>query len=234
VSAADPSGLHPAVGGQIGRAETESLHPRARPADLLDVDHAARRLQDRVNQQRPIQPGPGLELREQAVDVRDVLGPLHLRDHHHVELVADLRHQRGQVVEDPRTVEGVDPGPELGGLEVGLAGDRHQALAGGHLAFGLHRVLEVAEQDVGRARHLRHLGRHLLVRRVEEVDRAARPSRDLAQRLGRTYCERPEEVLRAPHIHGHERTLSPHVVRRYDPVHSWDVIRSGRWHDQSA
>ena len=76
VPAADPGGLHPAVGRQVGGAEREALHPRAGAADLLDVGDAARRLEDRVDQDRAGQPGPGLELGEQAVDVVDVLGPL--------------------------------------------------------------------------------------------------------------------------------------------------------------
>ena len=67
-----------------------------------------------MDEQRPGQPGLRLELREQPVDVVDVLGALDLRHHDHVELVADLRHERGQVVEHPRRVEAVDPRPELG------------------------------------------------------------------------------------------------------------------------
>ena len=63
-------------------------------------------------------PGLGLELGEQAVDVVDVLGPLDLGDHDHVELVAGLGDQRGEVVETPRRVEAVDPGPQLGVAEV--------------------------------------------------------------------------------------------------------------------
>ena len=41
-----------------------------------------------------VEAGLGLELGEQAVDVVDVLGPLDLRDHDHVELVADLGDER--------------------------------------------------------------------------------------------------------------------------------------------
>ena len=99
VAATDAGRLHPTVGGEVGRTEGEALHPGRGAADLLDVDHAARGLEDRVHQDRPLQPGLGLELGEQPVDVVDVLGALHLRDHHHVELVADLGDQGGQVVE---------------------------------------------------------------------------------------------------------------------------------------
>jgi hypothetical protein len=167
-------------------------------------------LEDGVHEDRPVEPGPGLELGEQPVDVRDVIGALDLRHHHHVQLVADRRDQCQQVIEHPRAVEGVDPGPELGGPALPTKsgrrpGDRHQALAGGDLVVGLDRVLEVAEQDVDGADQLGDLGRHLLVRRVEEVDGPARPGRDLTQRLGRADRERPEEVLGG----SHGRTLPP-------------------------
>ena len=119
VAAADAGRLHPAVGGEVGRAERDALHARAGAADLLDVGHAAGGLEDRVDQDRPGDAGLGLELGEQPVDVVDVLGALHLRDHDHVELLADLGHQRGEVVEHPRAVEVVDPGPQLGRPEVG-------------------------------------------------------------------------------------------------------------------
>ena len=130
MAAADAGGLHPAVGGEVGRAEGEALHARAGAADLLDVGHAAGGLEDRVDQDRPVEPGLGLELGEQPVDVVDVLGALHLRHHDHVELVADLGDQGGEVVEHPRAVEGVDPGPELGRPEVSLPGDLDQARRG--------------------------------------------------------------------------------------------------------
>ena len=99
MAAAHPGRLHPTVGGEVGRAEREALHPRRGAADLLDVGDAAGGLEDRVHQDRAVQPGLGLELGEQPVDVVDVLGALHLRHHDHVELVADLGDQRGQVVE---------------------------------------------------------------------------------------------------------------------------------------
>ena len=51
---------------------------------------ALRGLEDRVDEDRPVEARLGLELGEQAVDVVDVPGALDLGDHHHVELVADL------------------------------------------------------------------------------------------------------------------------------------------------
>ena len=214
MAAADAGGLHPAVGGEVGRAEGQALHARAGRADLLDVGHAARGLEDRVDQDRPVEAGLGLELGEQPVDVVDVLGALHLRHHDHVELVADLGHERGEVVEHPRAVERVDPGPELRRPEVGGLADVDQALAGLLLVLRLDRVLEVAEQHVDGADHAGHLGGHLLVAGVEEVDRAARPGRDVAQRRGSPDGERGEEVLGGT-CHG-AQTTAARASRRYD------------------
>ena len=69
--------------------------------DLLDVGHSPGGLENGVDQQRLGQSGAGLELGQQPIDVVDVLGALDLRDHDHVETVADLADQRGQVVEHP-------------------------------------------------------------------------------------------------------------------------------------
>ena len=81
--------------------------------------------------------------------------------------------QRAQVVEAPRAVEAVDARPERRVPEVDLPADPHQAVARGDLPVGGDGVLEVAEQDVGLLRQVGHLRRHLLVRRVEEVDACA-------------------------------------------------------------
>src|SRR5690606_41963078 len=71
----------------------------------LDVGHAARGLEDRVDLQRLGQAGPGLELGQDPVDVVDVLGALHLGDHDHVELDADRRDERGEVRSEEHTSE---------------------------------------------------------------------------------------------------------------------------------
>ncbi len=113
VAAADAGRLHPAVGGEVGRAERDPLHARRGLRDLLHPGHARGGLEDRVDLHRTRQAGAGLELREQPVDVVDVLGARHLRHHDDVEAVADLRHERHQVVERPRRVERVDARPQL-------------------------------------------------------------------------------------------------------------------------
>ena len=141
----------------------------------------------------------GLELGEQAVDVVDVPGALDLGDHDHVELAADLADDLGDVVEHPGALERVDARPELGVAELHLAADFDQAFACGELAVDRHGVLEVAEQDVDRRCDVGHLGDHLLVREVEEVDHPRGLERDLAQRLRRVDREGLEEVTWIAH-----------------------------------
>ena len=57
-------------------------------------------------------------------------GALDLRDHDDVERVADLGDRGGEVVEAPRRVEAVDPGPELGVAHVHGAGRPRPARPG--------------------------------------------------------------------------------------------------------
>ena len=148
MAASHPRGLHAPVGGEIGRAEAHALHPRAGRGDLLEVGHALGRLEDRVHEQRALEPRLGLELRQQAVDVVDVPRSLDLGHHHDVEAVADLGHDLGQVVQDPGAFEGVDTSPQRGLAEIHLPAHPDQSLPRGLLAVHRHGVLQVAEQDV--------------------------------------------------------------------------------------
>ena len=209
MAAADPGRLHPAVGGEVGRAEGQALHPRRRGADRLDVGDATGRLEDGVDEDRPGQAGLRLELGEQAVDVVDVLGSLDLGDHDHVELVADLGDGGDEVVEHPRRVERVDAGPELGVGVVPRLADLDEAGAGVVLLGRRDGVLEVGQQHVDGRRDVRHLGDHLRVVGRQEVDDPRRPERDLAHRLGRADRQRAEEVLRWTHAAQARARLTP-------------------------
>src|SRR3954467_10270721 len=60
-------------------------------------------------------------LGEEAVDVVDVPRALDLRDHDDLEALADLGHERRDVVEGPRRFERVDPRPERAVAAGGLA-----------------------------------------------------------------------------------------------------------------
>src|SRR6188474_746995 len=192
--------------GEVGRSEAHPLHARAGCGDLLEVDHSLGGLEDRVDQNWPLEAGLGLQLGQQTVHVVDVPGALDLGDHHDLELVADLGDQRGQVVEHPGALQGVDPGPERGLAEVGLLGGADQALPRSLLAVDRNRVLEVAEQDVCLGCDIGRLGDHLLVGEVQEVDHPRGLDGDLTQRLGGADRLRLEEVSGVSHA-------APRVVR---------------------
>ena len=140
-----------------------------------------------------------LELREQLVDVVDVPGALDLREHEDVELVARFRHDGHHVVEEPRTVEAVHPGPELGVAEVVGVRDLDEALAGGRLVRKLDGVLEVAQQDVHLLGDVRNLHGHALVARIEEVDHPRRADRDVDPRVRRADREGLADVAGVAH-----------------------------------
>ena len=78
----------------------------------------------------------------------DVPGTLDLGDHDHLELVPDLSHELGDVVEEVGRGELVDTRPQRGFAEVHLTPDLDQTGARGLLLFERDGVLEVAEQDV--------------------------------------------------------------------------------------
>ena len=181
VTATDACRLHPAVGGEVCGAEGEALHARRRGADRFDVGNTPRRLEDRMHEDRSIEVCLRFELGEEAIHVVDVFGPLDLRDHDDVELVADLRHQRGDVVETPRRIEAVDPAPQLGVAHVDGAGDLDEAGSSGLLVGHRYRVLEVAEEDVDGGDDIRQLGDDLVDLWRKEVDDATRPEGNLPQ-----------------------------------------------------
>ena len=72
--------------------------------------------------------------------------------------------------------------------------------AGDLLVLRLDGVLEVAQQHVDGADHVGHLGGHLLVAGVEEVDRTARSGRDLPEGSGGSDGEGREEILGGTHV----------------------------------
>ena len=87
-------------------------------AIACDIVDALRRLQDRMHEDRLLHAMARLQQGQVLVDEMNVPGPLDLRDHHHVELVADLGDDAGEVVEQPRRVQRIDAHPEAGGAEI--------------------------------------------------------------------------------------------------------------------
>ena len=180
-----------------GCAQAISKEHPDRP--LPTIDHA----QDRPEPSVLIESLPGkpgvevlvrLELGKQTIDVVDVLGAFDLRDHDHVEGLTGFEDGGGQVVEAPRRVEAVDPGPELRVAEIDRVGDLDEAGSCRFLLIGGHAVFEVREQDVNGGRDVGHLRAHLLVGGREEVDHPAGRERDLAHGFGGPDGERTEEI----------------------------------------
>ena len=93
-----------------------------------------------------------------------------------------------------------------------------QPAARGLLAVHGHRVLEVAEQDVGLGGDLGGLGDHLLVREVEEVDHPRGREGDLAERLRGADGERLEEVTGVAHGPGRLLTCRAAISRLPRPM----------------
>src|SRR3954451_24979569 len=93
----------------------------------------------------------------------------------------------------------VDAPPQRGVAEVHLAADADEPLARGYLAIDRDGVLEVAEEDVAARREVGQLRRHLLVRRVEEVDHPRRLRRDVEDRRRRADRQGLREVAGVAH-----------------------------------
>ena len=66
------------------------MQARGGGRDGVDVLHALGGLEDRVDEDRLRHAVPGFELGQQLVEIVDVPGPIDLRQHDDVELVADL------------------------------------------------------------------------------------------------------------------------------------------------
>jgi hypothetical protein len=210
VPAADTSRLHAAGRRQIGRTQAHALHARARRRDLFNVIHTGSGFEDCVDHQRSLEAMFGFELRQQLVHVMNVPRAFHLRHHDDIELRADFSDQTQDVVEKPGTIQAVDPGPKLSLAELHFPSDLYEAFARVQFAIRLDAIFEVAEQNIDLVGQIRHLGHHLRIARVEEMDHPRRPERDFTQRLGCTNGKGLEEFALA--FHGMLMTLRGNSV----------------------
>ena len=94
------------------------MHARAGTGDFLNVLDALCRFEDRVDEERLLQPVLRFELCQQLVEIMDIPCPFDLGQHDHIELVADLGDEFGDVVEHPGAVQRVDAGPEARCAEI--------------------------------------------------------------------------------------------------------------------
>ena len=224
--------LHPPVGGEVGRAERDALHARG-DAPQISSTLATPRAVSRMAWTRigRASPAPRLQLGQQAIDVVDVLGALHLRHHDDIEFVADL----GDQVVRSSSTHGLSRA--LTRVQSWVCSPKSVALAcpdeplpGGFLVVGLHRVLEVAEQHVGPSRRgpgtstaiFGLLGSKKWIIRLE----AGRASRSGA---GGADGERGEEVMASAWridlstMEDLPGTYQRGAAQRYEPVHAWST-----------
>ena len=148
------------------------MHARARPSDLRDIADAFGRLEQSMNHDRLLDVVLRLKLREQLIEIMDVPRPLHLRHHHHVELVPNLGHEFHDVVENPRAVERVDARPKPGAAEIIRARQLDETAPRRFLVLRRDRIFEISADHIHLLDQLRDLGADLLDLRRDEMDHA--------------------------------------------------------------
>ena len=182
MAAADAGRLHRARGREVGRAEAHALHAGRSGGDRLDIVDALGGLQNRMHQNGALETVARFEQRQILVDEMDVPVAFDLGDHHHVELVADLAHEPGHIVDEPGRIERVDARPKSSRAEVDRLRHRDQAVSGRLLRVDRNRILEIAEDDVDLADKLGRFRAHLFIVRRYEMNHALEPRGKLKQR----------------------------------------------------
>ena len=86
---------------------------RAGRGDRLDVFDTFGGFQDGMDHDRPANAMTRFQLRQQLIQIMNIPGAFHFRQHHHIELIADRGHDVGNVVEHPGAVEAVDSRPTV-------------------------------------------------------------------------------------------------------------------------
>ena len=180
------------------------MHARRGGGNRFDVVDAFRRLENGVDQDRLLDGVPGLELRQELIEIVNIPRSLDLRQHDDVELVADARDDLGHIIEHPRRIETVDARPHARRAEVVVAHHLDEALARVFLLIERHRVLEIAEHDVDLGGDTFYFGADLVVMRRHEMDHALELDGKSAIRLGRARCE-GREMLSGRACRGHRR-----------------------------
>ena len=87
------------------------MHAGRSGGDRLNVVDALRGFENCVDKNGPLDAVARLEQGQILVDEMNVPVALDLRRHHDVELVADLAHEPGHIVDEPRRIERVDARP---------------------------------------------------------------------------------------------------------------------------
>jgi hypothetical protein len=134
------------------------------------------------------------------IEIMDVPGAFHLRQHDDVELLADRGDDLLNVVEHPGRVERVDARPQSGLAEIATLGHGDETRACCRFGVGGNGVLEIAEHHVDLMHEFRHPRAHLLDMRRHEMNHALQPQRQVAQRRRRPDGEGFKEIARQFHV----------------------------------
>ena len=111
MAAPHAGGFHTPRRRKIGRAQAHAVHARAGGGDFFYIIDPLGGFQDGVNHDRFADLMPGFQLGQQLIKIMNVPGAFHFRQHDHIDLVAYLRDNLGNIIQKPRTVQAVDPGP---------------------------------------------------------------------------------------------------------------------------
>ncbi len=183
VPAADARRLHAARGCQIGRPKAHAMHAWRGSGDLLDVLDPFCSLQNGMDEDRLFNPVPCFELRQKLVEIVDIPHPLDLRQHDHIELVADRRHNLSHVIQRPRAVQAVDPRPEARRAEIVCLAQFDEPGPRRLLGIGRNGILQVAQHHIDVLDQIGHLGPHFLDMRRHKMDHPLKSHRQFRQRF---------------------------------------------------
>jgi hypothetical protein len=155
-------------------------------------------LENRMEQDRAGEAGLCLQLGDILIGIVNVPWAFDLRQHDHVELVAGVQHELGDIFLEPGRVQRVHTAPEAGALALPVIHGGHfdGAGAGGILGVGRDCVFQIGEDHVHAGGHVRHLGAYFVEMRRDEVNHPLQLDGKVPHRLRRADGERFEEIAR--------------------------------------
>ena len=142
----------------------------------------------------------GLKLGEQLIEIMNVPVAFHLRQHDHIDLVADFRDDLRHIVEHPRAVQRIDARPQARLAEIMRLGRLDEALARRFLGVSGNGVFQIAQQHVALGDHIADFRPDLLIVSRKEMDHPLQRHRQFAIRIRRADGERLVEICRQFHV----------------------------------
>jgi hypothetical protein len=184
----------------IARDAERSAGPKGGGGDGLHLIDALGSFEDGVDQDRSIDPVLALKLGQQLIEVVDIPWSFNLRQHDHVELPADRTYDLNYIVQRPRRVERVDPGPKPGRAEINRLSHFNEAVPCRALGVRRDCVLKITQHHVDLADKFRDFRAHFVDVRRHKMDHALEPAGEFSPGLGGPDCQWSIEV--ACKLHG--------------------------------